>query len=215
MRRMDCTFPLYCGQIDFQQFARRAKRAKTDAALSSVMPDFELPDSMRLRPTRRPVIAASEFRTAMSSMASSVSVVTARRGDEVVGRTVTAVMSLSASPPTVLISIDIVSRLADLIAKTGGFSMAVLAEGQDEIADAFAGKVVKEERFDRGTWERWPSGHPRLEGAMTVIDCEVIGAMETGTHVLFAGAIIEAESADERMPLVWQRRGYHGISSVD
>ena len=93
--------------------------------------------------------------------------------------------------------------------------MAVLATGQEEIADAFAGKVVKEERFDRGTWERWPSGHPRLEGAMTVIDCEVIGAMETGTHVLFAGAIIEAESADERMPLVWQRRGYHGISSVD
>jgi len=179
------------------------------------MADFEMPDSMVLRPTRSPVVNTSEFRAAMSSMASSVSVVTARRGDEMVGRTVTAVLSLSASPPSVLISIDIVSRLADLIAKTGGFSMAVLAEDQSEIADAFAGKVAPEERFDRGTWSRWPSGQPMLDGAVTVIDCEVIGSIETGTHVLFAGAIIEAEAHDERRPLIWQRHGYHGISSLD
>ncbi|WP_449396406.1 flavin reductase family protein [Devosia riboflavina] len=212
---MDCTLRPDCAIIDFQQFAKRAARAKVDASLSSVMPDFDLPDSMALRPTRKPVVNTAEFRSAMSSVASSVSVVTARRGDEVVGRTVTAVLSLSASPPSVLISIDIVSRLADLIAKTGGFSMAVLAEDQSEIADAFAGKVVPEERFDRGTWSRWPSGQPMLDGAVTVIDCEVIGSIETGTHVLFAGAIIEAEAHDERRPLIWQRHGYHGISSID
>lgn len=179
------------------------------------MADFEMPDSMALRPTRKPVINTAEFRSTMSSVASSVSVVTARRGDEVVGRTVTAVLSLSASPPSVLISIDIVSRLADLIAKTGGFSLAVLAEDQGDIADAFAGKVVAEERFDRGSWSRWPSGQPMLDGAVTVIDCEVIGSIETGTHVLFAGAIIEAEADDERRPLIWQRHGYHRLESVD
>ena len=212
---MDCTLLPDRGKIGFQQFAKGAVCAKVDALLSSVMPDFDLPDSMALRPTRKPVVNTAEFRSAMSSVASSVSVVTARRGDEVVGRTVTAMLSLSANPPTVLISIDIMSRLADLIAKTGGFSMAVLAEDQAEIADAFAGKVVAEERFDRGDWSRWPSGQPMLAGAVTVVDCEVIGSIETGTHVLFAGAIVEAEADDERRPLLWQRHGYHRLESID
>lgn len=179
------------------------------------MADFEMPDSMVLRPTRRPVVNTSDFRAAMSSVGSSVALITARRGDEVVGRTVTAVLSLSASPPAVLVSIDIMSRLADVVAKTGAFSMAALAEDQTEIADAFAGKVPIEERFERGTWSRWPSGQPLLQGAVTVLDCEVIGAMETGTHVLFAGAIIEAEAHEGRRPLIWQQHGYHTLTKID
>lgn len=175
------------------------------------MPDFELPESMTLWPTRRPLVSGDEFRSAMASMAAGVSVVTARRGDERVGRTVTAVMSLSATPPAILISIDIVSRLADLIAKTGGFSLAMLAAGQDDIASVFAGKVVQEERFNHGSWGHWPSGHPQLQGAMTVLDCEVIGSIATGTHVLFAGAIVDVETHDERQPLLWQRREYHTL----
>ena len=212
---MDCTLRPDRGKIDFQQIAKGAQRTEVDASLSSVMADFEMPDSMTLRPTRRPVVTTAEFRTAMSSMGSSVSVVTARRGDEVVGRTVTAVLSLSASPPAVLVSIDIMSRLADLIAKTGGFSMAVLSAEQSDIADAFAGKVPHEARFDLGAWARWPSGQPLLTGAVTAVDCEVIGSIETGTHVLFAGAIVEAESHEQRAPLIWQQHGYHALSRID
>lgn len=203
------------GKIDIRHFVEGALRAKMDAPMSSVMADFEMPDSMVLRPTRRPVVNTAEFRAAMSSVGSSVALVTARRGDEVVGRTVTAVLSLSASPPAVLVSIDIMSRLADVVTKTGAFSLAVLADNQTEIADAFAGKVPLEERFDLGEWSRWPSGQPLLAGAVTVIDCEVIGSIETGTHVLFAGAIVEAESNDERRPLIWQRHGYHTLSQID
>ena len=66
-----------------------------------------------------------------------------------------------------------------------------------------------------GTWEDWPSGQPRLHGAVTNLDCEVIGAMETGTHVLFAGAVIEAETTSSRSPLLWQRHDYHGLGGLD
>ena len=117
------------------------------------MADFELPDTMHLRPSRRPVVGNAEFRSAMAAMASTVSLVTARRGDERIGRTVTSVMSLSINPPTILISIDILSRLADLIAKTGGFSFAMLADDQSEVADAFAG----------GSWQK--SGSAAASGA--------------------------------------------------
>jgi flavin reductase (DIM6/NTAB) family NADH-FMN oxidoreductase RutF len=179
------------------------------------MADFELPDSMALRAPRRPTVGNTEFRSAMAAMASTVSVVTARRGDEVIGRTATSVISLSATPPALLISIDIVSRMADLIAKTGGFSIAMLADDQAPVADAFAGRLDPADRFGVGDWARWPSGNPMLLGAVTAFDCEVIGAMETGTHVLFAGAIVEAETTTSRTPLLWQRHGYHGIAPLD
>ena len=151
----------------------------------------------------------------MSGLASAVHVVAARRGDERVGRTATSVMSLSAQPPTVLVSIDIVSRLADLIAKTGGFSLSMLASDQRAVAEAFAGQVPPEKRFELAAWDDWPSGQPRLHGAVTVLDCDVIGAMETGTHVLFAGAIVEAETDATRSPLMWHRHGYRGLDGVD
>ena len=183
--------------------------------MNALMPDFDLPDSMALRPLRRPAVSDAEFRAAMSGQASSVHVVTARRGDERVGRTATSVMSLSAQPPTILISIDIVSRLADLIARTGGFSIALLSSGQSEVADAFAGKVEAPERFSLGQWTQWPSGHPRLLGALTTLDCDIIGAVETGTHVLFAGAIIEADTDPSLLPLLWHDRRYHTVRGLD
>lgn len=181
----------------------------------NLMPDFELPDSMPLRPSHRPPIGDAEFRAAMAGLASAVHVVTGRRGDEQVGRTATSVMSLSASPPAILISIDIMSRLADIIAKTNQFSLAMLADDQSAVADAFAGKVEAEHRFSLGRWGHWPSGNPQLLGAVTALDCEVIGAVETGTHVLFVGAIVEAETATDRRPLLWQRHGYHGLGGLD
>lgn len=179
------------------------------------MPDFDLPDRMALRPLRREAVSDGEFRTAMSSIASSVHVVTGRRGDERVGRTVTSVMSLSAHPPAILVSIDIVSRLADIVARTGGFSLSMLSAGQMAVANAFAGQVAAPERFSVGNWSQWPSGQPLLQDAAMVLDCEVIGSMETGTHVLFAGAVIEAEANPLLSPLLWHRRGYHGVGGLD
>jgi flavin reductase (DIM6/NTAB) family NADH-FMN oxidoreductase RutF len=183
--------------------------------VTTLMADFELPDAMKLRPPRRPVVGNAEFRSAMAAMASTVSVVTARRGEERIGRTVTSMLSLSMNPPTILVSIDIMSRLADLIAKTGGFSFAMLADDQQAVGDAFAGRLDPSERFGAGEWAEWPSGHPMLLGAVTALDCDLIGAIETGTHVLFAGAVVEAETTTSRAPLLWQRHQYHGVGGLD
>ena len=180
-----------------------------------VMADFELPDAMKLRLPRRPVVGDSEFRAAMSAIGATVHVVTARRGEERVGWTVTSLMSLAAEPPTVLVSINIMSRLADMIAKTDGFSVSVLANDQQHIADAFAGRLDASERFNLGEWSAWPSGHPLLMGAASALDCEVIGSMETGTHVLFVGAIVDAETSTSRAPLIWQRHQYHQLAGTD
>lgn len=159
---------------------------------------------------RQPPITRAEFTDALSHMASTVTVVAASHGGERHGRTVTAVFSLNASPPSVLVSIDLMSPLADLIVKARGFSVSLLAEGQETIGDAFAGKVARDERFGVGAWDKWPSGQPLLEGCMTALDCELIGVIDAGTHMLFAGGIIHTQTSSAR-PLIWQARGYRKL----
>ena len=46
-------------------------------------------------------------------------------------------------------------------------------------------------------------------------DTRIPRSIETGTHVLFAGAVIEAETTSSRSPLLWQRHDYHGLAGLD
>lgn len=167
---------------------------------------------LRLREPAHPPVRLTEFRETMASLATTVTVVTTTHAHETIGRTATAVLSLGITPPSVLVSIDITSRLADLILMSRGFSLAMLAQGQEAIGDAFAGKLGLDDRFTYGDWGNWPSGNPMLMGAAAAIDCELIGSIETGTHVLFAGAIVHSEISPTAEPLVWHRHRYRTLT---
>lgn len=171
-----------------------------------------MPETFHLGPALRPYVDVGTYRDSMASMGTTACLVTAQLGGERLGRTVTSVFSLSIEPPAILVSIDMASRLADHIAKTRGFSFAMLAEGQQAIADAFAGRGDPARRFDNGRWMSWKSGHPRLVGAVAAMDCEVLGAIETGTHVLFAGGVVDIDLVSDRPPLIWQQRQYRSLA---
>ncbi|QWK81526.1 flavin reductase family protein [Ochrobactrum sp. BTU1] len=173
---------------------------------------FEFPQKFALQSPLRPLVGKSLFRDGMAAAASTVCVVTTRLGVEKIGRTVTSVMSLSAEPPTLLISIDVSSRVVDHVLRTEGFSIALLAQGQQPIADAFAGHTALERRFDNGQWSAWKSGHPRLNGALAVMDCTLLGSIETQSHVLFAGGVVDIDLDQQRTPLVWQQRQYRSVT---
>jgi len=168
-------------------------------------------DTLRLEPAARPYVDTGLFRDAMVSTASTVCVVAAMLDGERRGRTVTSMFSLSVEPPTILVSIGKGSPLADHIARAGGFSLAVLAEGQRAVADVFAARD-RVDRFATGQWSSWNSGHPRLADAVTAMDCVLVGAIETGTHMLFAGGVVEVETFADRTPLVWHQRDYRPLA---
>ncbi|MDL2201179.1 flavin oxidoreductase [Ochrobactrum sp. 30A/1000/2015] len=156
-------------------------------------------------------VSKREFADAMSRMAATVSVVTACDAGEAHGRTVTAVLSLSAEPPMVLVSVKSDSALATAILSNGGFSLAMLAEGQEMIGDAFAGKVPHAQRFLIGVWGEWPSGRPRLFGASAAIDCELAGSVPMADHTLFAGLVTNTDLPLHSRPLLWARRNYRAL----
>ena len=166
---------------------------------------------LELTEPRHPPVVRADFADVMARMAATVSVVTASHEGKSLGRTVTATLSLGVTPPSVMVSIDIASPLADLIVRANGFSMAMLSDDQQIIADAFAGKLGDIDRFMMGVWGNWPSGHPLLYGAAAAIDCELIGTIETKTHLLFAGAILHTDVAGKHEPLLWHDRGYRRV----
>lgn len=171
-----------------------------------------MPDSFHLAQPARSLVEKTAYRDAMSSIAATACLVTAADGSRRLGRTITSVFSLSVEPPAILVSIDQTSELAEMISATGSFSFAMFAENQRHIADAFAGRQTPEQRFENGSWLNWQSGHPRLEGAATAMDCEVIGAVATGTHILFAGAVVDVAVDPALKPLVWHQREYKSVS---
>ena len=156
-------------------------------------------------------ISSTEFRSAMAALAASVCVVTAGKGKERQGRTVTAAFSLAIDPPTILVSIDAHASLAAIMHEEQEFSFALLSEKQQGIADAFAGKVAPETRFDEGNWSQWPSGTPCLFDAVAAFDCEVSAEIDLSGHRLFAGRIRSMVLDNSLPPLIWHQRHYTSV----
>ncbi|WP_226554321.1 flavin reductase family protein [Celeribacter naphthalenivorans] len=169
---------------------------------------------LELDPRFESGIEMQDFRDAMASLAATACLVTAGEGEMRLGRTVTAAMSLTGAPPAILVSIDATSELAALIRKRAGFSFAMLAEGQRDIADAFAGKRPPEQRFEQGIWDSWPSGHPRLTQAVATMECAVIGEIDLGSHILFAGGLSGIALDRAARPLVWHDRRYNAVQPL-
>ncbi|RFA25544.1 hypothetical protein CAI21_19125 [Alkalilimnicola ehrlichii] len=153
-----------------------------------------------------------EFIEAMARWTSSIWIVTAEEGGVRYGRTVTAMMPLAPQPPTLLVSIMRDALLAEVIERTEGFSLSMLAAGQAEVADAFAGKVPPPQRFERGDWTQWPSGRPRLGQASVALDCRLSGVIDTESHLVFSGTITCTALTEDYAPLLWGARSYRQVS---
>lgn len=169
------------------------------------------PHRLDLACSGSPGVSRAAFAESFSRMASTVCVVGASEGEMLHGRTATAVLSLSAEPPSLLVSIKGGCPLAKAIRATGGFSLAMLSEGQELVADAFAGKVEPERRHLIGVWGAWPSGRPHLIGAAAAIDCELAGTIVAADHELFVGTVIATDVPARSRPLLWANRQYGAL----
>jgi flavin reductase (DIM6/NTAB) family NADH-FMN oxidoreductase RutF len=144
-----------------------------------------------------------DFRQAMASVATPVSVVTTTWDDEHYGATVSAFSSLSMDPPMVLVSLDRRSALLTAIRSAGRFGLNILAVSQASTALQFASSrgVGK---FDGVVW-RPDAGLPRLDGALSWLACDLVELVQGGDHVIALGAVASVETG-EGFPLTYHRR---------
>src|ERR1700712_1320658 len=112
-------------------------------------------------------VSQDDFRGAMRQLTGGVSVITAGRGKEISGMTVTSVASLSVDPPALIVSVNRGASSWPLLQRYGFFGVNILTSDQIEIAERFAGKngLKGTERFAGAEWTTRASGVPLLSGA--------------------------------------------------
>src|SRR4051812_1143680 len=101
------------------------------------------------------MLAPSAYIHAMGAAVTGVTVVTTTTpADGPIGRTVSAMCSVSAEPPLLLVSIRSQSPLATAIAERGAFAVNVLSGEQAALAESFAGRGDDPHAFATRDW--WP-----------------------------------------------------------
>lgn len=149
-------------------------------------------------PGGKHAIPEAEFKVAMRQVASSVAVVTARSEGVRNGLTATAVCSVSASPPTMLICVNRDASADRLIGESGAFAINFLTEDQHTVARLFStSKLAPEDRFAEGSWVSMATGAPMLEGALASFDCRVESRVVSGTHHVYFGVVAAVTSLAE------------------
>ncbi|GFJ92749.1 hypothetical protein Prum_063910 [Phytohabitans rumicis] len=149
---------------------------------------------------------AARFRDLMAGWPTGVAVVTGTAAGHPVGCTVTAVASVSADPPLLLVSLAARSRTLEAIEHAGQFGICVLSAAQRRLAQTFAtGEPAR--RF-AGVPFRWVLGVPVLHGAMTVAVCAVQEALPVADHVIVMGGPLWQAEDHAAAPFIWFRRGY-------
>jgi flavin reductase (DIM6/NTAB) family NADH-FMN oxidoreductase RutF len=154
-------------------------------------------------------VTSSDFRNAMRQLTGGVSVITAGRGRDISGMTVTSVSSLSVEPPALIVSINRESSSWPLVKRYGFFGVNILTSDQIDIAERFTGKggLKGADRFAGARWTTSASGVPLLVGALAAIDCEVEDIVERHSHAIVIGRVLDvAVSARTAALAYWQGR---------
>lgn len=138
-------------------------------------------------------VDAEAFKKGMRQLSAAVTVVTTGTDlEHRAGLTATAVCSVSAEPPHLLVCINRLGEGHARIREWRNFCVNVLSHGQIRIAKRFAGMEggAHPERFAQGEWGSLTTGAPVLAGCLANFDCRLQQEIESGTHSIFIGEIV-------------------------
>jgi flavin reductase (DIM6/NTAB) family NADH-FMN oxidoreductase RutF len=152
------------------------------------------------------IVGACDFRTAMRELAAGVTIITAGVQAGRRGLTATAVCSVSADPPTLLVCVNRSAEGHAAISESGAFCVNVVGAEHRWLAERFAGRdgTRGAERFEHGDWCALATGAPVLADAIAAFDCRVTQAIDGGTHTVFLGAVVATTASPERAALLYR-----------
>jgi flavin reductase (DIM6/NTAB) family NADH-FMN oxidoreductase RutF len=143
------------------------------------------------------------FKLAMRRLAATVSIIsTGGPQGARYGMTATAITSVSAEPPSLLVCINRNASIHDPLHEVGRFCINVLGAGHEDHCFDFSGRTMGESRFQRGSWQS-RFGIPYLADAQATIFCDVDQKMGYGSHTIFIGRVTDCLVNGEPKPLIY------------
>jgi len=143
------------------------------------------------------------FKSAMRRLAATVSIIsTGGPQGARYGMTATAVTSVSAEPPSLLVCINRNASIHDPLHEVGRFCINVLGTGHEDHCFDFSGRTMGESRFERGSWQS-RFGIPYLADAQATVFCDVDQKISYGSHTIFIGRVTDCVVSGEPKPLIY------------
>lgn len=164
-----------------------------------------------MRAAPEPGVDPATFKAAMRRLAAGVTVVTSRHDATVNGMTANAVCSVSAEPPLVLVVLNQSSASHGVVSRGEAFALNFLSDTQSELATYFAGRDGK--TFDAVPHRLGATGCPLIEGCAARLDCVLESRHDEGTHTIFVGRVLHAETGDGS-PLIYGDSAFHGLKPI-
>ena len=151
----------------------------------------------------------TDFRSAMSLAVTGVNIVTTDGRSGRYGLTVSAVSSVSAEPPMVLVCVNRNSVACGAIESNGSFAVNVLAASQQSLAETFSGSDAHggPYAFSESDWTSAVTGSPVLKRGVATFDCKTEDCIFAGTHRIFIGHVLAARECSGT-PLLYTSRNY-------
>ncbi len=147
-----------------------------------------------------------EFRKALGSFATGVTIITTRAADGTpVGLTVNSFNSVSLNPPLVLWSLENASLSLAVFRDAPHWAVHVLASDQEELSGRFARRGAT--KFSGLALEEGVGGIPLLTGCSARFQCRNAFQYDGGDHVIFVGEV-EHFDRSEVAPLVFHGGRY-------
>ncbi len=148
----------------------------------------------------------------MGQHVASVCVITTQHQGTRFGLTATAMSSVCAEPPRLLVCINKSGLSHEMVAASGAFCVNVLAEAQDRVGKAFAGMMGRDfDRFSLGQWDELVTGAPALINATAVFDCKVHQVIDQFSHSIFIGEVVAARHVKSQDTLLYGARRFRSL----
>ncbi len=126
------------------------------------------------------------------------------------GCTANSAMQITSNPATIAISINHDNYTNSCIENTGRFAISILSEtSEPSIIGTFgfqSGKNIN--KFDKVNYEI-KGNMPIVSDGCAYITCEVINKMETDTHTVFLGKVVEAGLLEKQNQMTYAY--YHNV----
>jgi 3-hydroxy-9,10-secoandrosta-1,3,5(10)-triene-9,17-dione monooxygenase reductase component len=162
-----------------------------------------------------PIAEGRAFRDLMGRWATGVAVVTARDDSGDAGLTVNALLSVSLTPPSLLISLTEDADTTPVVHRSGHFAVNFLAADQQSLSERFAQTLPPAEKFRDLPLHRDRTGAALLDGTLGAVECRVAAWMPRYDHVLILGEVVHQELGKEGIPLLFYRSGYSQADGPD
>jgi flavin reductase (DIM6/NTAB) family NADH-FMN oxidoreductase RutF/predicted MFS family arabinose efflux permease len=167
-------------------------------------------------PAKDPEDKASLVRAAGRTFATGVAVVSTVRDQIPHAATVNSFVTVSLTPPLVLICVDRGSQLHTLLAEQAPLGITILATGQRDAAQHFARRHrdAGEGQFDGHPWTPGPhTGAPLLKNGSAWLECRVDRLVPAGDHSIVLAEVLAftPPEPDGPGPLLFHGGAFHAL----